>query len=135
MNPMRVPNGTRVDFKAIRRSNGQNTRMWGLLTFVANNVEWHGLRLEPEDWKHLFAAKVLSLRIVPNLDNNGFITLGAGTSELDRDTFDDIIFAIEEFCAKAGLEPPPPREAPPERRMVVEPPKRQLEAPTIEHRE
>lgn len=135
MDPARTPNGTRVEFRASKRTVGANTRLWGLLTFVSKNVEWHGVFLEPEDWKVLFLAKLKRLRIVPNIDGDGFVALGASSSELSRDEFDNLLVSIEEFCANAGLTPPEPREPPGPPRMVEEPPRRRLLAPAIDHRE
>ena len=66
------------------------------------------------------------LRIVPNLNGDGFVALGARSSDLSRDEFDNLLEAMEEFCATAGLTPPPPREPPAPPRMVAEPPKRKL---------
>lgn len=45
----KAPFGTRVEFKAAKRSTDQNSKMWVLLTEVAQQVAWHGLKLTPDD--------------------------------------------------------------------------------------
>lgn len=129
MDPSRVPAGTRVEFRASKRTLSQNSLLWILLTFVSENVEWHGVKLPADDWKHLFMAKLKRLRIVPNLDADGFVALGASTSELSKEEFGELIEAVYEFCATAGLQIPEhhdPRSGPPARR---------IEPPTIDHDE
>lgn len=128
MDPTKVPNGTRVEFRASKRTLGQNSLLWILLTFVAESVEWHGVSLPADDWKTLFMAKLKRLRIVPNLDADGFVALGASTSELSKEEFGELIEAVYEFCATAGLQIPEhydPRSGPP--------PSRRIEPPTIDH--
>lgn len=130
MDPTKVPNGTRVEFRASKRTLSQNNLLWVLLTFVSENVEWHGVTLPADDWKHLFMAKLKRLRIVPNLDADGFVALGASTSELSKEEFGELIEAIYEFCATAGLTIPEhhdPRSGPQ--------PSRRIEPPTIDHDE
>jgi hypothetical protein len=119
-----VPDGSRVEVKGPRRSTDQNALMWILLSFVAENVEWHGIKLEPEDWKIMFVAKLKKLRIVPNIDGDGFVALGASTSLLSKAEFSDLIESIYEFCASAQLELPEP----PPRRLETERKTRFLEA-------
>ena len=49
-----APAGTRLEFKASKRSLPQNARMWAMLTDVATQVKWHGISLTPDDWKLVF---------------------------------------------------------------------------------
>src|SRR5437868_3287517 len=77
--------GTRVEFKEATRSSEQNALLWATLTDVARQVEWHGMRLSPEDWKLIFMdALGAEMRLVPNLDTNGFINLGRSSSALTK---------------------------------------------------
>lgn len=128
MDQSRVPAGTRIEFRASKRTLGQNSLLWVLLTFVSENVEWHGVSLPADDWKVLFLAKLKRLRIVPNLDADGFVALGASTSELSKAEFGELIEAVYEFCATAGLTVP---EHHPDR----PPPGRRIDPPTIDHDE
>jgi hypothetical protein len=43
-----------VEFKAPKRSLPQNDRMWAMLTDVATQLPWHGIKLSPDDWKLIF---------------------------------------------------------------------------------
>ena len=44
-----APAGTRVEFKESKRTLPQNARMWAMLTDIAQQVPWHGIRLAPDD--------------------------------------------------------------------------------------
>lgn len=100
----RVPAGTRVEFKAPKRTIPQNDRMWAMLTDVATQVPWHGLKLSPDDWKLLFLdALKREVRMVPNLDGNGFVSLGRSSSDLSKAEMGDLMTLIEMFGAKHGV--------------------------------
>lgn len=120
--------GTRVEMKEVKRTLGQNTRMWGTLTSISDQVIWHGQRLSSEDWKHLFTAALKRARIIPNLDGDGFVVLGVSTSDMSRDEIDNLQEAIYAFGAERGVKFNDPREAPPDRALPA--PARALPAPT-----
>src|SRR5574343_170355 len=71
-----------LSVKPDTRSDAQNRRMWAMLTDISRQTVWHGMKLSPEDWKHIFSSQVLKLRSVPNFDNTGFILLGQSTSKM-----------------------------------------------------
>jgi hypothetical protein len=99
-----APNGTRIEFKAVKRSLAQNDRMWAMLTDIASQVPWHGLKLSPDDWKLIFLdALKREVRMVPNLDNNGFVNLGRSSSDLSKSEMTDLIELIFMFGAKHGV--------------------------------
>jgi hypothetical protein len=99
-----APTGTRVEFKAPKRSIPQNERMWAMLTDVASQVKWHGLRLSADDWKLIFLdALKRELRMVPNLDGNGFVSLGRSSSDLSKQEMTDLIDLIAAFGANHGV--------------------------------
>lgn len=96
-----APAGTIVEFKESKRSTEQNSRMWAMLTEVARQVPWHGVRLTAEDYKLLFMdALNQEMRLVPNLNNNGFTNLGRSSSKLTKSEFGDLMTLIEEFGAR-----------------------------------
>lgn len=100
----KVPVGTRLEFKAPRRSLSQNARLWAMLTDVAKQVPWHGLRLSPDDYKLLFLdALKREVRLVPNLDSNGFVSLGRSSSDLTKEEMGDLFSLIEAFGATHGV--------------------------------
>jgi hypothetical protein len=96
----KLPDGTRVEFKETKRSIPQNDRLWAMLTDVAAQVKWHGLRLAADDWKLLFLdALKREVRMVPNLDGNGFVSLGRSSSDLSKAEMTDLIDLIHAFGA------------------------------------
>jgi hypothetical protein len=96
--------GTRVTFAGPKRTLPQNERMWAMLTDVARQVKWHGQKLSPDDWKVVFlSALKAELRMVPNLDGNGFVHLGRSSSVLSVDEMSDLMALIEAFGAREGV--------------------------------
>jgi hypothetical protein len=96
-----APNGTRVEFKASRRSLPQNSRLWAMLTDVAQQVPWHGLRLSADDWKLVMMdALKREIRMVPNIDGNGFVNLGRSSSDLSKAEMTELIELVFAFGAK-----------------------------------
>ena len=97
----KAPHGTRVEFKASKRTLPQNDRMWAMLTDVASQVPYHGLKLTPDDWKLVFLdALKREVRMVPNLDGTGFVNIGRSSSDLSKDEMTDLIELIFAFGAK-----------------------------------
>lgn len=100
----KLPTNTRVELKEPKRTVDQNDLMWALLTEVSRAVVWHGLKLNPDDWKLIFLdALRREVRIVPNIDNNGFVNLGRSSSDLSKAEFSDLIEIIRAFGAKHGV--------------------------------
>jgi hypothetical protein len=96
-----APTGTRVEFKHSRRSLPQNAKMWASLSDIASQVKWHGVKLSAEDWKLVFLNSLKKeLRIVPNLDGDGFVQLGRSSSDLSKTEMSDLIELIHMFGAK-----------------------------------
>ena len=100
----KLPDGTRATFKAPRRSLPQNDKMWAALTDVATQLQWHGLKLSPEDWKLIFLDSLKrELRAVPNLDGSGFVNLGRSSSDLSKQEMTDLIDLIHMFGANHNV--------------------------------
>jgi hypothetical protein len=100
-----APCGTQVQFKANRRTTPQNDRMWAMLTDVSEQVKWHGVRLRPDDWKLIFLdALKREMRMVPNIEGNGFVNLGRSSSDLTKQEMGDLMELIEMFGAKHSVE-------------------------------
>lgn len=100
----KAPWNTRVEFKAPKRTLPQNDRMWAMLTDVARQLPWHGVRLTPEDWKLIFLDGLKrEMRLVPNLSGNGFVNLGRSSSDLSKEEMGDLMTLIEAFGAEHGV--------------------------------
>lgn len=101
---MKAPTGTRIEFKAARRSVDQNSKMWAMLTEVAHQVPYHGLKLTADDWKLIFLdALKREVRMVPNIDGNGFVSLGRSSSDLSKAEMADLITLIEAWGLQNGV--------------------------------
>ena len=99
----RLPHGTRVEFKAPRRSIDQNSLMWQRLTEVSEQVEWYGQKLSPEDWKDVFSASLRTARVVPGIDAGSFVPLGMRTSDMTKQEMTDLIELIGAFGAERNV--------------------------------
>lgn len=101
---MKAPYGTRLEFKQSKRTLPQNARLWAMLTDVAAQVPYHGLRLSPDDWKLIFLdALKREVRMVPNLDGNGFVSLGRSSSDLSKGEMSDLMELIGCWGAQNGV--------------------------------
>lgn len=96
--------GMRIEFKQAKRSGEQNDKLWAMLTEVAAQVPWHGIKLSPDDWKFIFLdALKRELRVVPNIDGTGFVNLGRSSSDLSKAEMSDLIELIHAFGAGHGV--------------------------------
>ncbi len=92
-----------VSVKEETRSTAQNARMWAMLADVSRQVDWHGRKLTPEDWKHVFTAGLRKLDVVPNLDCTGFVALGMHTSRMTVREMSDLMELMTAFGAERGV--------------------------------
>lgn len=100
----RVPLGWTLVFKPPTRSNDQNRRLWAFLDDIAAQVDWHGKKLSSEAWKDLFSACLRGQELVPNIDGNGFVALGARTSEMSPEEMSDLLQLIETWGVQRGVQ-------------------------------
>lgn len=99
-----APYGMRIEFKETKRTLPQNARMWAMLTEVSRQLDWHGIKLSPDDWKLIFLdALKREVRMVPNLDGNGFVSLGRSSSDLSKAEMSDLMDLIAAFGAQHGV--------------------------------
>lgn len=99
-----APDGWIADVREPTRSSEQNALLWTLLHAISEAVDWHGRRLSPEDWKHIFSASLRKLQVVPNLEGTGFVALGLSTSKMSRREFSDLIELATAFAAERGIQ-------------------------------
>lgn len=98
-----APWNTRIEFKKAKRSVDQNSKMWAMLTEIAQQIRWHGVKLTPDDWKLVFLDALkrdVKSRIVPNIDGNGFVNLGKSSSDLSKEEMSDLIEIRHAFGAQ-----------------------------------
>ena len=97
----RAPLGFSVTCKRGKRSVPQNDRMWAMLTIISKELAWHGQQLSPEDWKIVLMAGLnQEMRLVPNIEGNGFVNLGRSSSKLTKQEFTELMDLIEAFAAQ-----------------------------------
>lgn len=99
----RAPKGSRVEFKAPRRSVPQNDLMWGMLTDVAQQIEWYGQRLTAQDWKDLLTACLRKSRVVPGIDPGTTVPLGLHTSDMSKEEMSTLLELIIAFGTERGV--------------------------------
>ncbi len=108
----KAPFGTRVEFKASKRSLPQNDRMWAMLTDVATQLKWSGISLTPDDWKLVFLDSLnRESRFVPNIDGTGFVNLGRSSADLSKEEMSELIELIFAFGAQHGVKFNEPKNA------------------------
>ena len=81
----------------------QNAKMWAMLADISEQTEWHGNKLNPEEWKDLLSAGLVQSKVVPNMTGNGFVILGQRTSKLSKSQFAALIELITAFAVERGV--------------------------------
>jgi len=100
----KAPQGYVVTVSEPTRNLEQNALLWAMLHEISEQVVWHGRKLDPEDWKHIFTASLKRMDVVPNLEGTGFVALGLSTSKMTKREFSDLIELINAFAAERGIE-------------------------------
>lgn len=91
-----------VTVRKEKRSLSQNSKMWSMLSEVSTQVDWHGNKLSPHEWKDVFTAGLKRQKVVPGLDG-GFVVLGSSTSEMTKEELAEMIEFIYAFGAQKGV--------------------------------
>ena len=92
-----------VSIQEMTRTLEQNARMWATLTDISEQVVWHGLKLTPEEWKHVFTATLKGQKTVPNIYGTGFIILGQSTKAMSKKEFSNLLELAYAFGAEQGV--------------------------------
>ncbi len=88
----KAPWGTRIEFKASKRSIPQNDRMWAMLSDVAAQAAHSGRKFTPDQWKILFMhACGREVQFLPSLDGTTFIPWGQRSSDLSKEEMTELI--------------------------------------------
>ena len=119
---------SRVEFKGPKRSTDQNAAMWAMLSDIADQLAWHGKRLDTESWKLVFLDALRrehhdEMRLVPNIDGTGWVNISpVHSSDLSEEEMRDLLTIIRAFGdqhqvewsepkSKGDQRPVPPVEA------------------------
>lgn len=111
---MKAPYGTRIEFKASKRSTDQNSKMWAMLTEVATQATHMGRRYTADQWKVLFLhACGREVQFIPALDGSTFLPWGQSSSDLSKQEMSELIECILAWGAEHGVifSEPQPAEA------------------------
>lgn len=99
-----APDGHVVTLAEPTRNLEQNALMWCLLDCMAKQTDWHGNKLNAEEWKDLLSAGLVQSKAVPNMTGNGFVILGQRTSKLSKSQFAALLELIYSVGADKGVE-------------------------------
>lgn len=95
--------GMRVTFQESKRTNAQNRLLWPYLTAISQQLEWHGQRYTPDDWKDYLMHQLGRGRWMP-AEEGGMVPIGMRTSNLSKQEFGDLITLIQAFAARHEVE-------------------------------
>lgn len=100
---LEAPEGYIVTIQEPTRNLEQNARLWASLTEVSRQVDWHGNKLTPEEWKDVFTAALKRQKVVPGIDG-GFVVIGARTSKMGKREFSELLELVFAFGAQHGVQ-------------------------------
>ena len=84
------------------RSLEQNRLMWANLEDIAQQVIWHGVKLDKQEWKDVLTAGLKKQKIVPGIEG-GFVVIGARTSKMSMAEMTELIELSSMFGAQQGV--------------------------------
>lgn len=73
-----------------------------MLGEIADQVVWHGQKLDATDWKHILSSSLKKQRVAPGIDG-GFVVLGLSTSKMSKAEMSDLQALMEAFGAAQGV--------------------------------
>lgn len=99
-----APWGTRVEFKAPKRTLPQNDHLWALLTDLSRQVDHCGRKYTPDEWKILIMhAWGQEMQFLPALDGRTFVPVGHSSSDLSKVEMIDLIEFIYAWGAEHNI--------------------------------
>lgn len=99
-----VPDGYVVTIAEPTRNTAQNSKLWAMLSDVAN-AKPEGRNWTPETWKCAFMhALGHQVRFAEGLDGSGPFPLGFHSSRLSVREMADLITCIDEYGTRHGVE-------------------------------
>lgn len=84
------------------RSLPQNNKQWAMYTDISKQLEWHGNKMTPEDWKDLLVHEWKPQQIIPAI-SGGFCVLNARTSKAKKREMSDLIEIVYHFGSERGV--------------------------------
>jgi adenylate kinase family enzyme len=100
-----VATGSKVVFHGPGRTIPQNDALHAAIGDIARQRDYHGVKLPVREWKLLFLdALDREVRMLPNLDGTGFVSVGKSTSDLSKDEFTGLLSVVYEWGNRNGIE-------------------------------
>ena len=100
----KAPDGSRVEFKAPKRTLPQNDLMWAALTDVASQKTHYGNKYTPDEWKVIFLHAIgREVKFIPALEGAAFIPWGQSSSDLSVKEMVDLLDFIFAWGAQNGV--------------------------------
>lgn len=100
--------GQIVTIQPPTRTLDQNAALHAALTDIARQVEWHGTRMDVEDWKRLMTAAWAraereSVTMVPAIDGQGFDVLYRRTSRMTKKEVSSLLDYLHAWGTDQGV--------------------------------
>ncbi len=100
--------GQIVTIQEPTRTLDQNAALHAALTDIARQIEWHGERMDIEDWKRLLTAawcrvERQSVKLVPALDGQGFDVLYRRTSRMTKKEVSSLLDYLHAWGTDMGV--------------------------------
>lgn len=98
----KVPDGTRVQFKAPRRTLPQNAKLWSALSDIVRQKKTiNGQHFTTDQWKIIFLQALgREQELLPTLGGEGMFATGYSSSELSVQEMSDLIELIMAWGAE-----------------------------------
>jgi hypothetical protein len=86
----------------------QNSKIQPMCRDIARQVKWsvngEHRALTEQEWRHFFASHIRKgAKLVANIDGDGFVALGVGSSELSAKEASDMVELMYAFGATRGV--------------------------------
>jgi hypothetical protein len=99
-----VTAGSKVVFHGPGRTIPQNDALHAAIRDIARQRLYHGVKLPVREWKLLFLDALDShVRMLPNLDGTGFVSVGKSTSALSKEEFTGLLSVVYEWGNRNGI--------------------------------
>lgn len=99
-----VTAGSKVVFHGPGRTIPQNDALHAAIGDIARQRDYHGVKLQDWEWKLLFLDALDShVRMLPNLDGTGFVSVGKSTSALSKEEFTGLLSVVYEWGNRNGI--------------------------------
>jgi hypothetical protein len=86
-----------------KRSTPQSDKFWAMMTDLSKQVVWYGRHLTKEAWRDVLTAALKRQDVVPNIEGDGFVAIGARTRDMTKREMSDLIELATAFGSERGV--------------------------------